>query len=175
MDDTFVIWNEGRNKLQDFLKHLNTIRPSIQFTMELEEDKKLSFLYVLVIRGADKLTTTVYRKATHTDWYIHFTSNHHNRVKRGIIKCLKWRATRICETGSGSRGGPTKSNIPEERLSREVHRKCNGAENQTGGTARRRDSDRSILPQKEDIMHTTVCKGDFRQDSGHLQKGRSTM
>ena len=55
------------------------------------------FLDVLVTRGTDKLTTTVYRKATHTDRYIHFTSNHHNRVKRGVTTCLKWRATRICE------------------------------------------------------------------------------
>ena len=52
---------------------------------------------MLVTRGADKLTTTFYRKTIHTDQYIHFTSNHHNRVKRGVIKCLKWRATRICE------------------------------------------------------------------------------
>ena len=42
------------------------------------------------------------------------------------------------------------------------------------GTARRGESDRSIQPQKEDLMHTTVCKGDFRQDSGHLQEGQST-
>ena len=80
VDDTFVVWNEGRDELQDFLKHLNTIRPSIQFTMEMEEDGKLPFLDVLVTRGADRLTTKVYRKATHTDRYIHFTSNHHNRV-----------------------------------------------------------------------------------------------
>ena len=53
---------------------------------------------VLVTRGADRLATKVYRKATHTDRYIHFTSKHHNRVKRGVIKCLKQRATRICET-----------------------------------------------------------------------------
>ena len=87
MDDTFVVWNEGRDKLQDFLEHLNSIRPSIHFTMELEEDRKLPFLDVLVTRGADRLTTMVYRKVTHTDRYIHFTSNHHNRVKRGVIKC----------------------------------------------------------------------------------------
>ena len=97
VDDTFVVWNEGRDKLQDFLEHLNTIRPSIQFTMELKEDGKLPFLDVLVTRGAERLTK-VYRKAIHTDRYIHFTSNHHNRVKQEVIKCLKWRATRICET-----------------------------------------------------------------------------
>ena len=67
----------------------------MKFMMELEEDRKLPFLDVLGTRGADKLTTTVYIKATHTDWYIHFNSNHHNRVKRGVIKCLKRRVTRI--------------------------------------------------------------------------------
>ena len=49
----------------------------------MEEDGKLSFLDVLVTRVPDRLTTKVYRKAAHTDQYIHFTSNHHNRVKRG--------------------------------------------------------------------------------------------
>ena len=33
VDDTLVVWNEGREKLQDFLEHLNTIRPSIHFTI----------------------------------------------------------------------------------------------------------------------------------------------
>ena len=89
VDDTFVVWNEGMDKLHDFLEHLNTIRPSIQFTMELEEDGKLPFLDVLVTRGANRLTTKVYRKATHTDRYIHFTSNHHNRVKRGNHQMLE--------------------------------------------------------------------------------------
>ena len=71
VDDTFVVWKEGKDKLQDFLEHLNTIRPSIQFTMEVEEDVKIPFLDVLVTRGADRLTAKVYRKATHTDRYIH--------------------------------------------------------------------------------------------------------
>ena len=59
VDDTFVIWNEGRDKLLDFLEHLNSIRPSIQFTMELEEDRKLPFLDVVVTRGEDRLLTSV--------------------------------------------------------------------------------------------------------------------
>ena len=90
---------------------------------------------------------------------------------RGVIKCLKWRVTRICEIGSGSRGGLPKNDIPEVWLPREVFCKYNDAKNQTGGKASRKDIDRSIQSQKVDLMHTTVCKGDFRQDSGHLQEG----
>ena len=97
VNDTFVIWNEGRDKLLVFLEHLNSIRPSIQFTMELEDDRKLPFLDVMVTRCEDRLSTSVYRKKTHTDRYIHFLSNHHDRVKRGVIQCLRSRATRICE------------------------------------------------------------------------------
>ena len=67
MDDTFIVWNEGRDTLQDFLGHLNSIRSNIQFMMELEY-RKLLFLDVLVKRGTDRLATTVYRKATQTDW-----------------------------------------------------------------------------------------------------------
>ena len=84
--------------MQDFLYHLNTIRPSIQFTMELKENRKLPFLVVLVTRGADELTTTVYRNTTHTEPYIHFTSNHNNKIMREVIECFKKRATRFCET-----------------------------------------------------------------------------
>ena len=81
--DTFVIWNEGRDKLLDFLEHLTSTRPSIQFTMELEEDRKPPFLDVMVSRRDDRLSTSVYRKKTHTDRYIHFSSNNHNRVNAG--------------------------------------------------------------------------------------------
>ena len=48
VDDTFVVWMEGRKKLADFLDHLNPLRPSIKFTMELEENGQLSFLDVPV-------------------------------------------------------------------------------------------------------------------------------
>ena len=58
---------------------------NITYDEHREEDRKHPFLDVLVTRGADKLTTTVYRKATHTDRYIHFPSNHHNRVKLGKV------------------------------------------------------------------------------------------
>ena len=97
VDDTFVIWNHGQEKLQEFLEHINGIHENIQFTMEMEENHKLAFLDVLLTRKGTWLGHTVYRKPTHTDRYLHRASNHHPAQKYGIIKTLSERATRICE------------------------------------------------------------------------------
>ena len=73
VDDTFVIWPHNPELLQPFLHHLNCLRSSIKFTMEIEKDSTLPFLDVLVTRNPQDNTiqTTVYRKLTHTDRYIH--------------------------------------------------------------------------------------------------------
>ena len=53
---------------QAFLDHLNSLRPTIQFTMELEEDGSLPFLDALLTRREDGgVNIGVYRKKTHTD------------------------------------------------------------------------------------------------------------
>ena len=62
VDDNFVVWNEGRDKMLDFLEHLNSIRPSIQFTMELEKDRKLPFLDVMLTRHDDMVCSIVHKK-----------------------------------------------------------------------------------------------------------------
>ena len=65
--------------------------------MEMEEDGQLPFLDVLVKRNGEKLSTTVFRKKTHTDRYIKYGSNHHPMIKSGVINCLKTRMDRICD------------------------------------------------------------------------------
>ncbi|KAK9890114.1 hypothetical protein WA026_008924 [Henosepilachna vigintioctopunctata] len=97
VDDTFVVWSAGMDKLNDFLRHLNSQHPSIQFTMETEKDQQLPFLDVLVRKRGNKLGHTVYRKPTHTDRYLHALSNHHQSQKYGVIRTLTERARRICE------------------------------------------------------------------------------
>ena len=64
--DTFNILD--RENVDDFLQHLNNQQPSICFTIETEKDSKLAFLDTAVLREPDsRLTTSVYRKPTHTD------------------------------------------------------------------------------------------------------------
>ena len=60
----------------------------------------------------------MYRKPTHTDRYLHFTSHHHPRVKTGIALCLKDRAEKIC--------GPNSSSLKKEKEHLEGVLQANG-------------------------------------------------
>ena len=42
--DTFSLWPHGSEELGLFLDHINSIRPSIQFTMEVETMERFPFL-----------------------------------------------------------------------------------------------------------------------------------
>ena len=46
-DDTFILW-PCQEDVQTLLDHVNSIQPSIQFTMEKKQDNKLPYLDVLV-------------------------------------------------------------------------------------------------------------------------------
>ena len=97
VDDTSAIWPHGPELLQNFLKHLNCLRPSIQFTMEIKSDGAVPFLDVLVVKNGKTLTTKVYKKPAHTGRYLHYDSNHPPHVKRGLIQSLHNRASTICQ------------------------------------------------------------------------------
>jgi hypothetical protein len=71
---TFVVWPHGPDRLHNFLNHLNSLRPSIQFTMKRELNNTIPFLDVPVIRKEMTLATRVYRKPTHTGRYLNFKS-----------------------------------------------------------------------------------------------------
>jgi hypothetical protein len=44
VDDTFVIWLHGTDKLERFLDHLNGFRWNTKFIMEMKRDGHLPFL-----------------------------------------------------------------------------------------------------------------------------------
>ncbi|XP_071083943.1 uncharacterized protein [Haliotis cracherodii] len=95
VDDTFVIIKQDQDPTL-LLQHLNQQHPRVQFTIETEKDNQLPFLDVLVCRNsANRIQTSVYRKPTHTDQYIHFNSNHPLRTKTGTISTLTKRAINL--------------------------------------------------------------------------------
>jgi hypothetical protein len=91
-DDIFLIWQEDHHSLQDFLVYLNSHEPKIQFTMELESNNQLPFLDLLISRNDCSLSTSIYRKPTHTQCYINWRSNHSKSMLLGTLKGLIHRA-----------------------------------------------------------------------------------
>ncbi|XP_077778802.1 uncharacterized protein LOC144326219 [Podarcis muralis] len=98
VDDTFVIWPHGKEKLDSFLTHLNSLHPKIQFTMEIEANNQLPFLDVLIYKKPDgSLGHTIYRKKTHTNRYLHAQSHHHPAQINSVAKTLISRTKRLAD------------------------------------------------------------------------------
>ena len=96
VDDTFTILLSS--KKEEFLEYLNSIDQKIQFTAEDQrEDGAMPFLDILMSPGRDgSLSTSVYRKSTHTDLYLQWESHHPLSSKYSVIGTLQHRANTIC-------------------------------------------------------------------------------
>ena len=97
VDDTFTFIKE--DKIELVQQTLNEFHQDISFTYEVEENKKISFLDVLVTRKTDgSFDTEVYRKKTDTNIYIHWEAYATKSWKVGTLKGLFRRAFYICST-----------------------------------------------------------------------------
>ena len=98
IDDTLVVQQQKHQ--QEFLQHINTVDPSIQFTVEeAKQDGSIPFLDTIIRPEEDgSFTIGVYRKPTHTDLYLPWDSNHNIAAKYSVINTLTHRAHTICST-----------------------------------------------------------------------------
>ena len=96
VDDTFVIIKSSHK--EEFLDHINSIDPNIQFTSEeSREDGSMPFLDMLIIPQKDgTFNTTIYRKPTHTDMYLQCDSQHPISSKYSVVGTLHHRARTMC-------------------------------------------------------------------------------
>lgn len=104
VDDVHAIIKS--RKTNDILRCINSFHLSIQFTVEMEAeqvlmgDKKfgIPFLDVFLFKKDDEtIGRCVYRKPTHTNRYLHFTSSHPTAHKISVVDSLVTRGLRICE------------------------------------------------------------------------------
>ena len=95
-----IIVLQQQTHQEEFLQHINTVDPSIQFTVEeAKEDGSLPFLDTIIKPEEDRsFTIGVYRKPTHTDLYLPWDSNHNIAAKYNVINILTHRAHTICST-----------------------------------------------------------------------------
>ena len=75
VDDTIVVL--PKNNIGQFTNFINSVNTDIQFTCEVEQNGKLPFLDITIIRSDNgELSFDVYRKPTHTNRYLDNSSCH---------------------------------------------------------------------------------------------------
>lgn len=90
VDDTFTIID--KDNVVDFLRYLNSINPTIKFTMETEENESIAFLDLKLTRIDGKIDFNVYRKETSTDRCIPNNSYHSKQTKLASFNSFCYRA-----------------------------------------------------------------------------------
>lgn len=90
-----------RNMIESFHSHLNSIEPCIQLTVEEESaDRILPFLDIQLCQDlGETVTTSVYRKVTHTKQYLSFASHHPVTHKAAVVRTLISRANTLSSSG----------------------------------------------------------------------------
>ena len=69
-----IVFRNDTRELDKLLVFLNSLRPSIKFTGELESEGCLPFLDVLIKKSSGGLVFSVYRKLIHMDVYLNRSS-----------------------------------------------------------------------------------------------------
>ena len=95
IDDIFMVWTHGEEKLKDFLKELNIFHETIKFTAEASKET-VNFLDVQVSLKDGVFSTDLYVKPTDTHQFLHPSSCHPFHCKKAIPFSQALRLNRIC-------------------------------------------------------------------------------
>ena len=83
IDDCFIPWPYGDDKLQEFLEILRSMDPSVKFTTTTSQTS-VPFLDILVTKAGTRLTCDIYSKPTDSKRYLPFQSSHPWHIKKNI-------------------------------------------------------------------------------------------
>jgi hypothetical protein len=76
VDDILLLWSGNKDQLNDFLAIINSVHPKIKFTLEIENNKSISFLDLTITNVNNRHHFAIYRKPSHTGVIIHESSFH---------------------------------------------------------------------------------------------------
>ena len=83
LDDCFIIFTKAEEELKRFHSLLNTLHPSIKFTID-KSRTRLSFLDTQVTNQNGTLLTDIYYKPTDSKQYLLYTSCHPKHIRNSI-------------------------------------------------------------------------------------------
>ncbi|KAK3743575.1 hypothetical protein QZH41_001394 [Actinostola sp. cb2023] len=87
VDDTICVIQ--KDQINAFHQHLDSQDPNIKFTVERYSDDGLPFLDTLnKVLDDGTIDVSIFRKKTHTDRYLHFSSHHPPQHKAAVVRTL---------------------------------------------------------------------------------------
>ncbi|KAK7091582.1 hypothetical protein V1264_009246 [Littorina saxatilis] len=95
IDDIFMLWTGTDDDLDTFLKHINSLHPTIKFTHHSSLER-VSFLDISVSLKDGYLQTDLYSKPTDNHAYLCQNSCHPAHVKRNLPYSQFLRLRRLC-------------------------------------------------------------------------------
>ncbi|KAK3717112.1 hypothetical protein QZH41_016143 [Actinostola sp. cb2023] len=94
VDDTICVIQ--KDQINAFHQHLDCQDPNIKFTVERYSDDGLSFLDTLnKVLDDGTIDVSIFRKKTHTDRYLHFSSHHPPQHKAAVVRTLVHRTNKL--------------------------------------------------------------------------------
>ena len=86
-----MIYFSSLNQAEKFKKYLSSKHPNIKFSLEKENDGRLSFLDTNTVRDKGKFVTNAYRKKTFSGVHTNFNSLITETYKTSLIESLLFR------------------------------------------------------------------------------------
>ena len=83
VDDVYSILK--RTHLENSFHDINSLQQNIKFSMEEEINGELAFLGISLKQNNGKISVLVYRKPTHIDQYLHYSSHHEKSCKESCF------------------------------------------------------------------------------------------
>ena len=93
-----MVWTKSENELKSFINEINKKHHSIKFDFKFSKEK-IEFLDTLVYKDHhNRLQTTLYKKPTDHQNYLHAKSAHPLSLKKSIPYSQALRIKRLCST-----------------------------------------------------------------------------
>ena len=100
IDDIFMIWKDIKVELMTFIKKLNEKHKTIKFDFQISP-RKTAFLNAMLYEDKNNnIQTTLYRKPTDQQAFLHGKSEHSRSLKSSISYSQALRLKTICSTST---------------------------------------------------------------------------
>ena len=88
IDDILIIYDAAQTNLDTIIRYANSINSNLELNRTPENNNRVKFLDLAIIRNTPHLEINIFRKSTTTDTTIHYLSNHPQEHKLAAYRFI---------------------------------------------------------------------------------------